>query len=71
MVRLTNQTIEATLSNEAITIISDALLHEMERHNQAAELVINQDARKAIENAKHEVYKVFIAVNRFITDPTA
>ena len=70
MVRLTNQTTEATLSNEAITILSEALLHEMERHNQAADLVTNQDARKAIENAKHKVYEVFKAVNQFLQDPT-
>lgn len=71
MVRLTNQTIEATFSNEAITIISDALLHEMERHNQAADLVTNQNARDAINAAKYKVYEVFKAVNQFLEDPTA
>ena len=71
MVRLSNQATTATLSNEAIAILSDALLHEMERHNQAADLVTNQNARDAINAAKHEVYEVFKAVNQFLEDPTA
>lgn len=71
MVLLSNRATTATLSNEAIAILSDALLHEMERHNQAADLVTNQNARDAINAAKYKVYEVFKAVNQFLEDPTA
>lgn len=68
MVRIENGAIVGSLSNEAIEIVSDALLHEMERYNEASALVTDNTARQAIEDAKHRVYEVFQTINQFIED---
>ena len=70
MVKIENQSIVGSLSNEAIGIVSDALLHEMERYNQAAALVTDATAKQAIEDAKHRVYGVFTTINQFLEDTT-
>ena len=70
MVKMENQKTTGTLTNEAINILSDALLHEIERYNQAAALVTDTEAREAIENAKHRIYSVFQTINQFLEDHT-
>ena len=70
MVKIENQETTRTLTNEAINILSDALLHEMGRYNQAAALVTDTEAREAVERAKHRVYAVFQTINQFIEDPS-
>lgn len=68
MVTIKYEAIADTLSNEAIEMISDALLHEMERYNQAEALVTDTTAKKAIEDARHRVYEVLQTINQFLEE---
>jgi len=52
-------------TKEEIDIIVDALLHEMERYNDAMTLVSDITARKAVEKAKNKVSVVFTKANSF------
>lgn len=51
-----------------IDIIVDALLHEMQRYNEAIRMISDRNALKALETAKNDVYRVFTKVNMFTTD---
>lgn len=70
MVHLTRQTPAQAehISDQEVTIIVDALLHEMERYNKALDLVTDENTRHAIQKAKDKVYKVFQAVNRLTVE---
>lgn len=57
-----------TFNKQEIDIIVTALLHEMERYNDAAKLVSDVDACEAIAEAKHKVYEVFKKANSFTED---
>lgn len=59
------------LDNQQVSIISDALMHEMERYNQAYSLVCDEHASASIEEAKGRVYDVFIKVISFLQDEEA
>jgi len=54
-----------TFNKQEIDIIVTALLHELERYNDAARLVSDADASEAIAEAKHRVYEVFKKANAF------
>ena len=70
MVHLTRQNPAQAehISDQEVTIIVDALLHEMERYNKALDLVTDENARHAIQKAKDKVYKVFQTVNRLTVE---
>lgn len=71
MVHLTRLTPEATtqhITDQEVTIIVEALLHEMERYNKALDLVTDENARHAIYEAKDKVYKVFQKMNCLTVD---
>ena len=59
----------AHLSNEQVQILADSLLHEMERHNRALDLVTDEHARGAIVDARKKVHEVFSKVIEFLEDP--
>ena len=70
MVHLTRQNPAQAehISDQEVTIIVDALLHEMERYNKALDLVTDENARHAIKKAKDKVYKVFLTMLRLTVD---
>jgi len=57
-----------TFNKQEIDIIVTALLHEMERYNDATKLVSDADACEAIAEAKNRVYEVFKKANAFTED---
>ena len=61
----------ANVSDVALEIILDALLHEMERYNAAADLVSNPKAREVINAAKNEVFAAHRALCALVYDPEA
>lgn len=66
---ISNNQKSVEISDAGINIIVDALLHEMERYNQAIELVSDTMSRAALNEARHKVYEVFTLVNKFTYDP--
>ena len=70
MVHLTRQNPAQAehISDQEVTIIVDALLHEMERYNKALDLVTDENARHAIQKAKDKVYKGFLTMLRLTVD---
>lgn len=55
--------VKGHLSDAEVQIVVDALLHEMERYNKAMDLVVDENARHAIDYAKKRVYRVFQTMN--------
>lgn len=55
-------------SKEEIDIIVTAMLHELERYNTVLTMVSDEEASKAVENAKHKVFEVFKKVNAYTED---
>ena len=55
----------------ALDIILTALEHEMERYNQAADLVSDTTAREAINEARQKVRATHRQLCRLIYDPEA
>ena len=58
-----NPEVREHLTDEGVQIVMDALLHEMERYNKAMDLVVDENARHAIDYAKKRVYRVFQTMN--------
>ena len=59
---------QQTITDEQLNIILDALLHEMERHNTAENLVNDETARDAIKAAKAKIYRTYQVFCKMITD---
>jgi hypothetical protein len=54
-----NPDVITNISNDEVTIVVDALFHELERYNQAEALVMDSEARQTIRTAKAKVLKVY------------
>lgn len=62
---------EIKLTDSALDIILTALEHDMERHNQAADLISDATAREAIGEAREKVHATHRQLCRLIYDPEA
>ena len=69
--RQTHNGKENGLTDKELDIVLDALLHEMERHNTAADLVTDPQAREVINAAKNEVFAAHRALCALVYDPEA
>lgn len=56
------------ISNDEVTIVMDALLHEMERYNKAIDMITDENARHALNKAKERVYRVYQVFNRLMPE---
>ena len=68
MTKIQNETATKYLDKKDVDIITDALLHLMQRYNEVIDLIPDMQARNACENAKHKAYEVFKKINTFTTE---